>query len=116
MVINKEQLIREIARREGIPLSTVRSLYNTLENYIFELLSSAASDKKIELKLFNGFIIDCEYQGEREMLHPGYGRLFETEAKIWAKPKITRYYNRKLNECSSSEHMNKRKDTLNIGL
>ena len=97
MVINKEQLIREIARREGIPLSTVRSLYCTLENYIFEILASATSAQKIELKLFNGISIDCQYKSEKEIIHPMYGKSFETNAKIWAKPKITRYYNRKLN-------------------
>lgn len=31
------------------------------------------------------------------MKHPESGDLFKTNAKIWAKPKITIYYNRKLN-------------------
>ena len=90
-------MIKEVAKREGIPLSTVQSLYWTLENYIFEALSSATSTEKIELKLFNGLSIDCEYKQGKEMIHPESGNLFETNAKIWAKPRITRYYNRKLN-------------------
>lgn len=96
-VINKEQIIRELARREAIPLPVVQSLYLTLENYIFELLSLTTSVEEIELKLFNGISIDCSYKSERKMIHPESGELFETDAKIWAKPKITRYYNRKLN-------------------
>ena len=32
------------------------------------------------------------------MIHPETGDIFETQDKIWARPKITRYYNRKLNE------------------
>ena len=96
-VINKEQVIKEVAKREGIPLSTLQSIYWTLENYIFEMLSSATPTEKIELKLFNGISIDCEYKNSKEMIHPESGDLFETNAKIWAKPRITRYYNRKLN-------------------
>ena len=96
-VINKEQVIKEVAKREGIPLSTLQSIYWTLENYIFEMLSSATPTEKIELKLFNGISIDCEYKHSKKMIHPESGDLFETNAKIWAKPRITRYYNRKLN-------------------
>lgn len=90
-------MIKEVAKREGIPLSTMQSLYWTLENYVFETLSSATSTENIDLKLFNGISIDCSYKNEKEMIHPENGELFVTNAKIWAKPKITRYYNRKLN-------------------
>ena len=90
-------MIKEIAKREGLPLSTVQSLYWTLENYIFEKLSSATSTENVEIKLFNGISIDCSYKNVREMKHPESGELFESNAKIWAKPKITRHYNRKLN-------------------
>lgn len=96
-VISKEQVIKEVARREGIALTEMQSLYSTLENYIFETLSSATSVEDIELKLFNGISIDCKYKVEKKMIHPENGELFETNAKIWAKPRITRYYNRKLN-------------------
>lgn len=96
-VIGKEQIIKEIAKREGVPLSTVQSLYWTLENYIFEMLSSATPTESVNLKLFNGISIDCEYRSEKEMIHPESGELFESNARIWAKPKITRHYNRKLN-------------------
>lgn len=95
--INKEQVIKEIAKREGLPLSTVQSLYWTLENYIFEKLSSATSTDDINLKLFNGISINCTYKNKKEMNHPETGESFETDSKIWAKPKITRHYNRKLN-------------------
>lgn len=97
MVITKDRIISEIAKREGLPLSAVQSFYLTLENYIFESLSSATPAENIELKLFHGISIDCSYQSGKEMLHPETGELFQTNAKIWAKPKITRYYNRKLN-------------------
>ncbi len=96
-VINKEQIIKEIAIREGIPLPVAQSVYLTLENYIFELLSLASSVDKVSLKLFNGISIDCSYKGEKKMIHPETGELFETSPKIWARPKITRYYNRRLN-------------------
>jgi len=75
----------------------MQSLYWTLENYIFETLSSATFHNNINLKLFNGISIDCSYKPGKEIVHPKSGKLSESKAKIWAKPKITRYYNRKLN-------------------
>ena len=96
-VINKEQVIKEVAKREGIPLSTLQSAYWTLENYIFETLSSATPTEKIELKLFNGISIDCEYKHSKEMIHPESGDLFETkegahvfEFKVPLTKKVTR--------------------------
>ena len=68
-VINKEQVIKEVAKREGIPLSTLQSVYWTLENYIFETLSSATPTEKIELKL-KGELTFIEYQalGKRKYI------------------------------------------------
>lgn len=98
MVITKEKLISDIAKKEEIPLSTLQSIYKTLENYIFENLSSTTPTKNVEIKLFNGISIESTYHKSKEMIHPETGEIFETQDKIWAKPKITRYYNRKLNE------------------
>ncbi len=96
-VITKDRIISDVAKREGISLSTMQSLYKTLENYIFENLSSATPTNDIDIKLFNGISIDCTYQDKREMIHPETGERFETNEKIWARPRVTRYYNRKLN-------------------
>lgn len=96
-VITREKLISDVARQEGIPLPVMQSLYKTLEKYIFESLSCATLAENVEIKVFNGLSIDCTYQKAKKMIHPETGQLFETEDRIWAKPKLTRYYNRKLN-------------------
>jgi hypothetical protein len=75
----------------------MQSIYKTLEKYIFENLSSTTPTENTEIKVFSGLSIDCTYQKAKEMIHPETGELFETEDNIWAKPKLTRYYNRKLN-------------------
>ena len=46
------------------------------------------------------------------MIHPESGDLFETNAKIWAKPRITRYYNRKLNGYFDEQNLTFNGDSL----
>jgi hypothetical protein len=75
----------------------MQSIYKTLEKYIFENLSSTTPTDEVEIKLLSGLSIDCKYQKGKDMIHPETGEMFYTEDKIWAKPHITRYYNRKLN-------------------
>ena len=96
-IITKNKIIKEVAKKEGLSVATMRSIYQTLENYIFDSLSNADQNKNINLQLFNGISIESSYIKEKEVKHPKTGKIFLTGSKIWAKPKITRHYNRKLN-------------------
>ena len=95
MIITQEQLIREIAETENINLADLRRIFAGLEGLIFRYLSMATPSESLTVKPLKGLSVECKYVPERH-LHT-YQELHCRE-RIWAKPKITRYYNRKLNE------------------
>lgn len=94
MTITQEELIHQIASKEDIDVATVRKIFKSTENFIFAYLSSATQSESKTIKLFDGLSLECNYVPERK-IH-GYDDIL-CKPKIWAKPKITRYYNRKIN-------------------
>lgn len=94
MIITQEQLIREIAETEELSLATVRRVFASLEGLLFHYLSMASPSETVTAKPLKGLSVECKYIPERR-IHT-YQEL-QCRERIWAKPKITRYYNRKLN-------------------
>ena len=72
----------------------VRKVFKTAEKIIFDHLSSTTPSETNVVKLLDGLNIECKYIPEKE-IHT-YEDILVNE-KIWAIPKITRHYNRKLN-------------------
>lgn len=94
MIVTQELLIRQIAEKENLNTTTVRQIFKRTENLIFEHLSSTTPSEKTTIKLLDGLSLECNYVPEKE-IHT-YDKIL-CKPKIWTKPKITRYYNRKLN-------------------
>ncbi len=94
MILTQEELIKRIANKEDIDVATVRKIFESAENIIFDYLSSTTSSENMIIKLMDGLSLECNYIPEKE-IHT-YDDIV-CKSRIWAKPKITRYYNRKLN-------------------
>lgn len=94
MTVTQDELIKEIANKEDIEVATVRKIFKSAEDFIFDYLSSATQSDSTIIKLFDGLSLECKYIPEKS-IHT-YDDII-CKPKIWAKPKITRYYNRKLN-------------------
>ncbi len=94
MHITQDTLINEIANKEDIDIMTVRQIFKSAENIIFNHLSSTTSSENVIVKLMDGLTLECNYVPEKE-IHT-YDNII-CKPKIWVKPKVTRYYNRKLN-------------------
>lgn len=95
MTITQDELIKQIANKtEDINVATVREIFKSAEDIIFDYLSSATPSEKIIIKPLDGLSLECNYIPEKE-IHT-YDDIL-CKSKIWVKPKITRYYNRKLN-------------------
>lgn len=86
--------MKQIAKREDINVATVRAIFGSAENIIFDYLSSTTPSEKTTVKVFNGLSLECNYIPEREIYT--FDNI-KCDARIWTKPKITRYYNKKLN-------------------
>lgn len=94
LTITQENIIKEIAEKEDINVATVRKIFKRAEKCIFAYLSSTTPTENTVVKVLDGLSLECNYIPERDI------HTFDNircNAKIWAKPKITRYYNRKLN-------------------
>ena len=94
MIITQDALIKQVADREDINVATVREIFKSAEDIIFDHLSSTTPSKNTIIKLFDGLSLECNYIPEKE-IHT-YDNIV-CKPRIWVKPKITRYYNRKLN-------------------
>lgn len=94
MIITQEKLVKQIANREDINVATVRKIFESAEKIIFDYLSSTTSSENMTVKLMDGLSLECNYLPEKE-IHT-YDDIV-CKPRIWVKPKITRYYNRKLN-------------------
>ena len=95
MVITQDELIKQIAKSaEDINVATVRKVFRATEDIIFDYLSSTTPSENVLIKVLDGLSIECNYVPEK-VIHT-FDEI-ECESKIWAKPKITRHYNRKLN-------------------
>ena len=94
MIITQDALIKQIADKEDINVATVREIFKSAEDIIFDHLSSTTPSENTIIKLLDGLSLECNYVPEKE-IHT-YDDIV-CKPKIWSKPKITRYYNRKLN-------------------
>ena len=94
MIITQDILIKQIADKEDINVATVREIFKSAEDIIFDHLSSTTPSENTIIKLLDGLSLECNYVPEKE-IHT-YDDII-CKPRIWSKPKITRYYNRKLN-------------------
>ena len=98
ITITKEKLIRDIAKQTNISVSNVRIVYNTLENTIFDRLSSVDMNQDISIRLFEGISLDGTYVPEKTKKNNLTGVLSFIKGKIKPKFNITRSYREKLNQ------------------
>lgn len=94
MIITQENLVKQIAEKEDINVATVREIFKSAEDIIFDYLSSTTPSENTIIKVLDGLSLECNYIPEKE-IHT-YDDII-CKPRIWSKPKITRYYNRKLN-------------------
>lgn len=94
MTLTQEDLVKQIAEKEDVNVATVRNIFKSAEDIIFDYLSSTTPSEKRIVKLLDGLSLECNYIPEKT-IHT-YDDII-CKPRIWTKPKITRYYNRKLN-------------------
>ena len=93
----KENLIKDISKQTNNNISDVKEIYNTLENLIFDILSSVNEDRDVDIRLFEGISLDGIYVPAKEKKNNLTGKTSLVESKIKPKFNITRSYVEKLN-------------------
>lgn len=97
VVKTKENIIRDIAKLTDKNVSDVKTVYNALEELIFNALSTVAKDKDVCIRLFEGISLDGEYISEKTKKNNLTGKIEFVNSKIKPKFNITRSYCEKLN-------------------
>ena len=93
-----EVIIRNIATDTNKNINDVKDVYNSLENLIFDILSSVTNNGDISIKLFEGISLDGVYTSEKTKKNNLTGEVNLVESKIKPKFNISRSYREKLNK------------------
>ena len=95
--VTKENIIKMIAKQSNKSVSDTKAFYNTLENIIFDTLSSVNEEQDVCIKLFEGISLDGTYIEEKTKKNNLTGKVSLVPSKIKPKFNITRTYCEKLN-------------------
>lgn len=94
----KDMIIRKVSDVCGKDISTIRTIYNAIEETVANLLSSAKPDTDISIRLFEGITFDSTYIPEKTKVNNLTGKVITASSKIKPKANITRTYRNKLTE------------------
>lgn len=94
--ISKKKLVKSI--RNSHTKTVIRSVYNLLEDVIFNSLSSVDKKQDVCIRLFEGISLDGTYIPEKTKKNNLTGEVNLVESKIKPKFNITRSYCEKLND------------------
>lgn len=92
----KDMLVRNIAEMCDENMSTIRNIYNLLEQNVVKLLSSATPDADVSIRLFEGITLDSIFVPEKTKMNNLTGEIITATSKIKPKANITRSYCEKL--------------------
>ena len=99
LVITQDDLIKEIAEKEDIDVTTVRDIFKSAENSIFAYLSSTTPSENMIIKVLKGFSLEGEYIPTHKV-NRGIFNNHECPDKIKVKANTTKYYKNKVNKRS----------------
>lgn len=101
MVYTREKMIRKIAKMSKRDVSTVRSVYDTLENAVVELLKTVSDGHDVVIKLFEGISLEGVYTPEKTKVNNLTGKEIKVASKIKPKVNITRSFCEKINSANA---------------
>ena len=97
MTITQESLIKQIADKEDIDVATVRNIFKSAEDIIFDHLSSTAPSEHVIIKLFKGISLDRKYI-KRKKYSKGMFQNVDCKEHINVKANLSKYYSKKVND------------------
>ena len=97
MIITQDTLIKQIADREDISVATVRNIFESAEEIIFDHLSSTTPSENIIIKLFKGISLERKYIGQKKY-SKGMFQDIDCPEHVNVKANSSKYYNKKVND------------------
>ena len=97
MTITQNELIKQIADKEDINVATVRKIFNSAEDIIFDHLSSAPPSENIIVKVLNGIIIERKFVKSKTYTK-GMFRNIDCPEHVNVKASYSKYFNKLINQ------------------
>ncbi len=95
--ISQDTLIKQIAEKEDMNTATVRKLFQSMEEIIFDCLSSTAPFEELTIKLWNGIQIRRTYIKARQYSKGMFQNIICPE-HVHIKVHLSKYYGRQINQ------------------
>lgn len=97
MIITQDTLIKQIADREDISVATVRNIFESAEEIIFDHLSSTTPSENIIVKILNGISLERKYIGKKKY-SKGMFQNIDCPEHVNIKANSSKYYSKRVNE------------------
>lgn len=88
----KEDVISLVKAKSGYYKTDLRKVFSALEDSIIDILASAELDDPVEIKLFDGFVIQAKREPVRPATDPRTGEHIMAREKIKPNVKIKRTF------------------------
>ena len=88
----QEDVIALVKDKSGYYKKDLRIVFEALEDSLIELLSYANLDNPIEIKLFDGFVLQAKREPVREATDPRNGEIIMAREKIKPNVKLKRTF------------------------
>ena len=93
----KEQLIRKIVRDTKVDYLSVKIVYRSLEDLIYQLLEEVNQEQDAEIKLFDGMTVEGKYIPHGKKINNITGNEIEYAARIRPHVKVSRRCSERIN-------------------
>lgn len=97
MIITQDTLIKQIADREKVDTATVRTIFKSAEDIIFDCLSSTAPSENIIVKLLKGISLERKYI-ETKKYSKGMFQDMDCAEHVKIRANSSKYYSKKVND------------------
>lgn len=97
MNITQDALMKQIADKENMNIATVRKLFKSAEDIVFDYLSSTVPSEEVNIKLLNGINIKRKYI-EKKKYSKGMFQNITCPEHVNIKISLSKYYNGQVNQ------------------
>lgn len=96
--INKRKVAEMICDATAIPHNQVSAVLSSLEKSVFDKLSSASQDTDVQVKLFDGLIIESKYSESKTKRNNLTCETITVPERLNVTGRITRLFEKKINQ------------------
>ena len=97
MTITQKDIIKDISKREGINVATVRKIFKSAEDIIFDHLSSTTPSENLIVKILNGVSLERKYIPKKKY-SKGMFKEIDCQEHVNVKANSSTYYSKKVND------------------